>query len=258
MGKVAAIALGSCAGAPNPVLPETTQQESLFDASAPVAADATAPKLDWYPRTLDFGQAPCGGEAPRPQTFTIANDGLLRVDYTIAIRQSSRFAVASTHDGALGARAVQSFAIGALPIEPQSEPRASERGELAVEFDDSVHRGTIVVPIVVTARGAKVEAHPESLDFGTVARGSSKTLAVTLQNTGTEEVSVVPEPSNVLSMLSQGSAASFLLPVGTSREVLITWSPVAAGAAPAEAALSLGGIICGTRRVVVRVSGSGT
>jgi hypothetical protein len=90
----------------------------------------------------------------------------------------------------------------------------------------------------VAGTSAALRVIQTSLDFGTVAVGSSRDLSFTVQNTGT---STITGSASTSAPYSITSGASFSLGAGASQAVVVRFSPTVTGTAPGTVAFTSNG-----------------
>ncbi len=148
------------------------------------------------------------------------------------------------------------------PSVPCSLPAGADQ-KLTVRFSPSAtgaQTGTLTVAgLVVTLSGAGVpgvpvlNASPASLDFGTVTSGQTKTLTVTVSNTGSASVTLTA--ANIASSPFTVQPAAFKLNPGSQQAVNVRFAPI--DSAPHTATITFKGDDPSASAIVFAVKGSG-
>ncbi len=173
------------------------------------------------PASLDFGRVAVASSATL--AFTLANatgvsaDGLL-------FTATGGFTVSSACGTALNAYSTCPVLVTFSPA-----GAGTVTGTVTVQSSKSISPLTVALTGIGSNVQPQLTVTPGSLSFGGVAVGSSSTLPVTLRNTSTATVnSLVATASG--GFITGGNCGSNLNP-GSSCDVLITFSPLTAGAA---------------------------
>ncbi len=188
-----------------------------------LSATGTAPVLSVSTISLDYGAITVGTNSD--QNITLSNTGneILTIN-TLSIPGSSGFSV-------VGAVLPISISPGSSqPITVRFSPTdvVSYSSALSIQSNG----GNQTVNLAGQGAGGKISVSPAQVDFQTVAVGASKTVAVTVSNTGNAPMSITgitsPPLSTPFSLIFTGTPTIQLLP-GTSYTILAVFSPTAEG-----------------------------
>ncbi|HKC23380.1 MAG TPA: choice-of-anchor D domain-containing protein, partial [Thermoanaerobaculia bacterium] len=178
-----------------------------------------APLLAVSPASLDFGSVAAG--ATKDLTFSVRNAGGGTLTGTMSIPPPSAFSVVSGGTIDLGGGQAQDVTVRFAP---------SVAGEAFSQLAVTTNGGSATVGLGGTGSAAGISVSPASLDFGSVAAGSTKDLAVTISNGG--------NASLIVSSLSAGApfsvvspAAPFTVTAGAQQPVTVRFAPAAPGSA---------------------------
>jgi len=110
-------------------------------------------------------------------------------------------------------------------------PAAEGVRSATVSFDsDDPARPVVSAQLVGAGVGAPaMQLAPSSLDFGSVAVGGSKELAVTIRNTGRGALTIAAVGSSNSQFIPVSPAAPFSIPEGSQRQVTVSFHPADAG-----------------------------
>ncbi len=238
------------------VLPEQASVALAVDAGDVLCAPLPAPlalsgtgtngSVSYSPVALDFGAVNCGTAAPA-QVVTFRNDG--NQDYTVtpvlAGGASSPFALSMSPDSGVVA---QDGGTVVITVTPSAIPQTSAvtpnlYGDTLTVTTDVASDSPHDIPLRETARGAIFAVSARSLDFGSVAVGSTAASQFTVSNTGNAAGSISFTP---------GQAAIFNLPQGavvagnTSAALTGAFSPAAAASYTDTATVGVAGgtVLC--------------
>jgi Ricin-type beta-trefoil lectin domain/Abnormal spindle-like microcephaly-assoc'd, ASPM-SPD-2-Hydin/PQQ-like domain len=161
----------------------------------------TAPGLSAQPGSVGFGEVPVGSSAQLG--VTIRNTGTADTTVTGIDAPAAPFAADSLPGPGFVIPAQQSITIAAR-VSPTSA------GPLADALTVHTDSGSVTVPLTATATaGAPHLALRSSLDFGNVAPGKTRTLGLTVSNTGTAALTITKAappsaPFQVAAPLAEG------------------------------------------------------
>ena len=150
---------------------------------------------DVQPASVNFGLVCCGSTAP-PQSITISNPGSNSFTFVAQMTSGAERYTLSATGGSVdpGGSFILTITPNAIPAVSETTPDFYA-GELTIStsiLSDPAH----VIPVHQTARGARLTTNPTSLNFGFVAPGGSRSLALQLNNTGNSSAAVTWMSSN--------------------------------------------------------------
>ncbi|MBJ6727453.1 beta strand repeat-containing protein [Geomesophilobacter sediminis] len=193
---------------------------SSWNAVVDLTGTGIQPNATVSTSTLDFG-AVAIPNGTKDLTFTLGNSG--NTDLTVnsfTIGGSSAFSVQGPPVQTVTAGGKATVTVRFAPT-----ALATYTGTLTIQTNG----GTQVVNLTGVGAGGVLTVSPGALDFGLIASGSSKTLSVTLTNTGNSKLTI----SNIsLPAVTQftpvfiGATPITLLP-NASLQVLVTFAPSA-------------------------------
>ncbi len=150
-----------------------------------LAGTGTNGSVSFSPAAVDFGQVDCGATAA-PQTVTFHNDG--NQDYAVqaALAVGTNFSVSMSPDSGVVA---QDGGTVVLTITPAAIPQTSEvtpnlYGDTLTVTTDVTGDSPHDIPLRETAHGSIFALSTTSLDFGSVAVGSTGSSQYTVTNNG--------------------------------------------------------------------------
>lgn len=186
-----------------------------------LSANGTAPLLSVSTTSLDYGAVTVGTNSN--QNINLSNTGneTLTVN-SLSVPGSSGFSVVgATLPINISAGASQTITVRFSPTDITSYSSA-----LSIQSNG----GTQTVSLAGQGAGGKITLSPAQVDFQTVAVGASKTVAITVSNTGNAPMNItgITIPSAPFSLIFTGTPTIQLLP-GTSYTVLAVFSPTTAG-----------------------------
>ncbi|HYT70126.1 MAG TPA: S8 family serine peptidase, partial [Gemmatimonadales bacterium] len=229
---------GTCAFADNAaaatvgvqVAPNHGQQFSFNDPSVSAGSallwtlETPVPVIGVTPASLDFGTVTVG--TSKDLSFTVRNTGSSTL--TGSASTSAPYGIASGGSFSLGPGASQLVTVRFSPTVTGSAPGTVAFTSNGGNLSRPVTGGTPPVISVI----------PASLDFGTVAVGSSQDLSFTVQNTGG---STLTGSASTSAPYSIPSGASFSLGPGASQLVTVRFAPTVTGSAPGTVAFTSNG-----------------
>jgi len=195
--------------------------------SIPVSGTGTAAgTLAVSPSSLSFGSVQVGNTNTLPATFTNSSSGSVTISQ--ATPSNGAFSVSGI-TLPLTLTAGQSFTFN-LVFTPQSAGSAS--GNLTVASNATGTAPSIALSGTGTAVG-QVAVSPSSLDFGSVAVGSSKSLTETLNASG-GSVTINSASASTTEFSLTGLSLPLTLQSGQSKSFTVTFTPTDSGTASAD------------------------
>lgn len=209
-----------------------------------------------------YAVAPALAAAPGESAISIFNPGTSPALVEIASRQDTstpetrRFTIPAGGLLAETIRAANQAAINASsPVVSQILLRAS--GDIAFAAVQPPPPGVTVPraldPPAVTA--PRIAVAPAALDFGTVTNGQSRTLNLTISNTGSAQLTISAAAFSNAAFTTP-AALPLILPVGGSSAMAVRFAPTAAGAVAAR--LDLTSNDPANARLTVNLTGAGS
>lgn len=178
------------------------------------------------PRSLDFGTVAVGMTARQVVTVYNTSSTLNLTLKQAAVTQGVRFAGGIAGPVTIGPGDHYSVPVAYTPTQP-----SQDTGVLELVTDEN---GTTTVDVSLKGQAVQLPpcqwaAHPGALDFGTARAGQILTLAVDLQNTGTNDcafssIDLTPASDGAFA-LPDGAVASKLLHAGEWTTVRVSFSP---------------------------------
>ena len=182
------------------------------------------PDIAAMPTSFSQG-LPTGGTAT--QTLTLKNDAEGTLDFTIPAPEFLGPAGWLTVQPGAGRIA----AGDSMPVQLQFHGLGLGTGDYNANLrvlSNDPDEGSITLPVTMHVVGTPALAvNPESLDFGTLFPGESRSLTLTVSNSGTDPLAVSGITSSVPSVTVAPGSFTFA-PAGL-QVVWATWSPVALG-----------------------------
>lgn len=208
----------------------------------------TSGSLTANPASINFGTIPLGTSVEKTQTLT--NSGTVNVTVASVASGNPFWISGITTPMTLAPGASVTFY---AHFRPQVSGTAS--GNLAAYSSANDYR--VVVPLSASVPGSgQLSILPSTLNFGSVAVGSSKSLNATLSTSGASAtISSASMTSSEFSV--SGLPLPLTLAAGQSKSFTITFAPQSSGAASASLSLKTGTTGTGTP-VAESLAGSGT
>ena len=212
--------------------------------------------LSVSPSTIDFGYVRPGEVARR--TITIVNAGT--GDAKLTVRSASIIPAG----GAIGVVPVTERALAPFQKDPKAKLEIqvayapSEATESKANIVITTDNDSFTVEARGTAQGPPaIRVSPARLDFGSVSIGTTRSLLLTLQNTGTSTLKVTPEwiGFGIERSFSTSLKDTVSIEPGKYLDVPVDFDP--SGYALQAGMLNLGTNIPGKASVAIPVSGSG-
>jgi hypothetical protein len=169
--------------------------------------------------TVDFGNVAVGSTGTATATFTAA-----RAVTVSAASAPAPFAVSSS------LALPRTLAAGdtlAVPVTVKPTAPGAVSGTLALTTD----AGTVSTDLHAQATQPGLAASPASVDFGDVPTGTSRTLTVSIVNTGTTDETVTAISAPAAPFTAALPKAGTVVPAQGSVAVPVTYAPTAAGTA---------------------------
>jgi len=225
-----------------------------YESALPIIA---APDIAVNPTSHNFGETAIG--ASRTQTIVVSNTGSANLQVTattLSGANAAEFAVAS--GGATFTLASGATRNVVVSFKPASV--GSKSANLTFASNDADEN-----PLMVTLMGngatittPDIAVNPAAHNYGDVATGTSAMQTIEVSNTGTAILEVTATAlagANADEFSIQSGGAPFILASGASREMVVSFRPVSAGAKSVTLTLS-----CNDpdeNHVQVTLSGSG-
>ena len=200
-----------------------------------VQGEAVAPILRLNSAAIDFGavnvnSTKAASSFSPSRVITVYNDG----NDTLSINS------ASSSNPAFVVSPLSSVSIppgGSSTIDVSFAPNVIQQfnGTLTV----NTNAGSQVISVTGQGSGPLLLVTPNQLDFGIIATGQSKTLSLSVSNTGNAPVSIasITSPLAPFSVSFIGTGTSTLLP-GTSTTILVSYQPLVSGSASGSFVIS--------------------
>ena len=195
----------------NPTINKTVQ----------LSGKGIAPILSVSTATVDFGVVK--GGTSKDLTFTIGNTGNDTLTVNALTVNGASFSVVSPATPV----SVAAGATSTVTVRFTPDSIATFTGTLSIVSNG----GSGSVALKGIGAGGQVTVTPAQVDFGAIASGTSKTVALTVANSGNAPLNITSftNPGNpVFSILYTGTAPIQLLP-NTSITLFVTFNPAASG-----------------------------
>ena len=216
----------SLAGTASLSVAQTTNNQSLnVSASVSMSGDGIASgQLNAAPGSLDFGNVQVG--KTQTQTATLTNSGGNTVTVSQAVATGAGFSLSGlTLPATLTAGQSVSFSVTFAP-----KNGGSASGGVAITSDATNPSLSLPLSGVGNVPGA-LTTNPTSLAFGSVQVGNSRSLSVTLTNSGGSTVNVSQATLAGSGFKTSGLSTPTQLTAGQSLTFTATFAPAAAGSA---------------------------
>lgn len=181
-----------------------------------------APIFGVSPSSLNFGTVNVGSSATLP--VTVSNTGTLALNITGLTSSNPQFTFSPSAPVSIPAGGNQVFNVTFTPT-----ANGSQTGNLVFTHNAAGSPTTYAVQGVGYTPAPVIGFNPASLNFGSIAIGSSSTLPVTINNTGDAQLVL----SNIVSSDAQFTFAPNTFPIniaaGGNSIVNVTFTPTAAG-----------------------------
>ncbi|MBI5394121.1 MAG: choice-of-anchor D domain-containing protein [Verrucomicrobia bacterium] len=214
---------------------------------------ASAPNISVSPTTLAFGAVNTG--ANKAMTVTVSNTGNAALTVSgVTLTGSLDFSLQSPP-----ATPFSVAANGSVTLSAQYAPTGigADSGSIVIASDDP-DSPSASVSLSGTGAASALAASPLALDFGQITVGSSKSLLVTINNTGTSAGTVTSLTLGGSADFALGAAAPatpFTVSPGSSVTVPVNYTPGVAGAA--SGSLQIGTDSTSTPTLTVSLAGTG-
>lgn len=179
----------------------------------------TAPVLSVTPTSIDFGAITAGTNSNLTATLSNTGNETLTVN-TLSVTGTGFSLVGATTPINITPNNSQTITVRFSPTDV-----VSYSGSLTIQSNG----GNQTVSLSGQGAGGRVTLSPEQIDFGAVATGSSKTVTLTVTNTGNAPMNItgITSPSLPFSVSYTGAPPIQLLS-GTSYTILVKFSPTTA------------------------------
>ncbi len=223
-------------------------------AAITLEGTGTPPTVSVSPTNLDFSRVACGATAPA-QAVTIQNTGTAQMTYTASLTSGAAFYGLNSAGGTIAAGA--SFDVVVTPVAiPTTSATTADlyAGQLTITTTspgDSAH----TISLHETAQGARLAWDVATLDFGTVAVGSSSPLPLVLTNSGnlTANVTFSGFTTPPFTVSPSGPVVG-----GTPLNVTATFGPTATGAVTGQTlAVSASEVLCAALPAAIPITATG-
>jgi hypothetical protein len=182
-------------------------------------------KISLSQEQIDFGTIPTG--SPETVALTVTNAGNAPMNVTSITPPSSPFFSVSY----LGTPPIQLLPNTSFTILVTFTPTTANNYNSSFVIQTNAINGNKTVNLqgFGQSAGGTATLSPEQIDFGAIATGSSKTIALTVTNTGNLSMNItgITAPSSPFSVSYTGTPPISLLP-GTSYTINVTFSPATA------------------------------
>jgi ASPM-SPD-2-Hydin domain-containing protein/HYDIN/CFA65/VesB family protein/centrosomal CEP192-like protein len=207
------------------------------------------PQISVIPSSISFGNVAVG--VANTQTLTIRNTGTA----TLSVSQASLAGTGFSLSGlafplSVPAGGSSSFTIGFAPA-------ASSTYSGSITLISNTPNSPLLVPLGGTgiATSLHLSASPTSLNFGSLATGTSATQNVTLSNTGNASVFISQINLGGTGFSTAGIALPLTLAAGQSTSFSVTFAPTATSSLPGSVTVVSN---AANSPLVVGLSGTGT
>ncbi len=217
--------------------------------------------------SIAFGAWPVGQTVVR--SVQVFNDGM----YPLAINDA-RIEASVADFSIVGGLAVSPIVVAgdsiALQVQFKPQVNSMETGSLVIPSND-VTTPVVTVPLTATSLGPALCITPTAMDFGTVPKGTTRTLQLTLQNCGEADYSLSTlalnnngSGSTVFTTPPAGTANAnpipalpYAFPTGATLTIDVLYSPVYVEQAPAPEDTGYISLTTEYEQVTVPVEGRG-
>jgi hypothetical protein len=225
----------------------------------------TPPPAMMMPPTLDFGPHAVGTSSVRK--VRVFNEGMFALALNDAHIESS-VADFSLIGGRSLSPVVPPGQSVDLQVQFKPETDNTETGNLVIPSNDVVNP-TVTVPIAGQSLGPKLCIMPNPVDFGTVAKGSTRTLQVNLSNCGQADYNITQlellnnDPSSTVFTTPAAGGTNAIptlplsFPTGATLTINVTYSPTYVETPPAAGDSGYFSIVTDYQRATVPVTGRG-
>jgi hypothetical protein len=198
-------------------------QPTLTLATSGQAANAGDPRLAISPPALAFGSL--SFKQVGELKLAVRNSGGATLQVTSFSSSDAQFAVVSP----AAPLTIPAGGSASLTIHFTAVSPGQQNARLTLAANDPLQSSA---SIALSGVGAFPRAliGPQRLDFGAVAPGQTKDLAVTIANGGAANLTVLSIASSAAGFAASGAATPFSLAPGTSQAVTVRFAPTASGA----------------------------
>ncbi len=201
-------------------------QTNANDQTVNLSGQGAGGKISISQEQIDFGTIPTG--SPETVALTVTNAGNAPMNVTSITPPSSPFFSVSY----VGTPPIQLLPNTSFTILVTFSPTTANNYSSSFVIQTNAINGNKTVNLQgfgQSAAGGTATLSPEQIDFGAIATGSSKTIALTVTNTGNLSISItgITLPSSPFSVSFVGTPPISLLP-GTSFTILVAFSPATA------------------------------
>ncbi|MCB9683228.1 MAG: choice-of-anchor D domain-containing protein [Alphaproteobacteria bacterium] len=197
-----------------------------LDSDTDVAVDTDVdglPELVFSPPVIDFGYVEEGTTVSADVLVTNLGDAPLAVA-DLLVTGSSTFSLADAADLSVAVGSTELFTVQFTP------ENADVTGAVTFTSSDP-YAPTAQVELLGTGANRAVQGSPNPLSFGDVVQGDSQTERLELVNTGNAPVTVTSVASNDAAFVPRAITAPVTIPVGSSYQLPVVYTPQRAGAA---------------------------
>lgn len=176
------------------------------------------------PSSLSFGNVTMGAKAS--QNATVTNTGNTTVTISQANFSNSEFTLSNmSMPTTLDAGQSASFLVWL-----NGNTTGAASGSLSLASSDGTTSAPVALSGTVVAAQPQLSVSPAAVSFGTVTVGSKGTQALTLNNTGTGDLSVSLISVSATGVAISGIATPATIKAGQSASLTLTYAPTATGA----------------------------
>jgi len=226
--------LGGCAGLVS-ANKTTTGVQSTFQVS---------------PTTLNFGKVGVGKQSS--QTIAVSNTGSATVSITQATLSNPQFSLTGvTLPVSMTAGQTGNFTVAVTP-----SAAGTVSGTLTVQGSNGAAPAVVNLAATAVAPAPQISVSSSAIQFGTVGKGSTSNLNLTISNIGSADLTI-----SVVSLVGaeftvSGIATPKTIPAGQSAQVGLTFQPTVAGAATANLSITSNDPVNPTTTVALAGTGS--
>ncbi|MFN7935933.1 MAG: choice-of-anchor D domain-containing protein [Bryobacteraceae bacterium] len=185
------------------------------------AVESYIPEIAVSPSTLDFGTVNAGQQ--RELTLTVQNVGSATLN--VSSIGSSHASVTATGTTRF---ALEPGAQRAVAVQLRASTAGALTGSVTVTSDDPDRPSVSIALAGRVGAAGGIGVSPASLEFGNVAVGSNRELAVTVSNTGAAELSISSVASSNGRFAVISPAGAFRVAAGGQQAVTVRFSPTTA------------------------------
>jgi hypothetical protein len=219
------VGLASCAG-------YVTQAGATGQGSPPGAGTGTQASPAANPSSVNFGNVATGSSNSQPITLT--NGGDVTLTFSQVTVTGAGFSVTGL------STATTITAGGKTTFNAVFAPTSSGTvtGSIALVTNGSPAQLTISLTGTGQAATYALGANPTSLNFGTVAVGSSSSLGVTLTNNGNSDVTISGVTVSGTGFSASGVISGLILTPGQNTTLMVQFAPTGTGTSTGSASVA--------------------